>query len=125
MSRLRKVGWMSNQDVWPHRLCLMVLALATGIAIWNVVPARAQVGTPGWAPKEMPIGMWCSPPEPYITREQYRHIAAAGFSVVLPPCSGADTVERNRKILGLARETGLKVILADKRIPLAVTGVSG
>ena len=40
----------------------------------------------------------------------------------MPPCEGAATVERNRKILDTAKATGLKVILSDPRMPLAISG---
>jgi hypothetical protein len=40
----------------------------------------------------------------------------------MPPCEGAATVERNRKILDTARATGLKVLLSDARMPLAIGG---
>lgn len=73
-----------------------------------------------WPPKAFPITFWCGPPEPYITQEQYRAIADAGFNIVMPPCEGAATVERNRKILDLAGRTGLKAIISDSRMPLSL-----
>ena len=79
-------------------------------------------GQAAWPPKSFPITFWCGPPEPFITVEQYRRIAEAGFTVVMPPCEGAATVERNRKILDIAKATGLKAILADSRMPLALKG---
>jgi len=77
---------------------------------------------PNWPPKTFPITFWCGPPEPFITTEQYRQISAAGFTVVMPPCEGEATTARNRKILDTARATGLKAIISDPRMPLAVTG---
>jgi hypothetical protein len=68
--------------------------------------------------KSFPVAFWCGPPEPYITVEQYRLIKEAGFTMVAPPCEGANTVERNRKILDTAKAVGLKVLLADSRMPL-------
>jgi len=85
--------------------------------------ARAAAPTePNWPPKVFPISFWCGPPEPYINTDQYRQIAAAGFTVVMPPCEGEATVARNRKILDTARSTGLKAIIGDPRMPLSVTG---
>lgn len=73
-------------------------------------------------PKEFPIGFWCGPPEKFMTEEQFRLIKGAGFSVVLPPCEGAVTLETNRKLLSLCRRLGLQAIISDSRIPLALTG---
>jgi len=70
----------------------------------------------------MPISFWCGPPEPFITLDQYRQIAAAGFTVVMPPCDGEMTVARNHKILDTARAAGLKAIIQDARMPLSISG---
>jgi hypothetical protein len=80
---------------------------------------------PPWPPSEYPIGMWCSPPEPFITFDQYRRIADCGINMVLPPCEGEATVARNKKILDLAHRTGLYVIVQDSRMPLSITGTPG
>lgn len=73
-----------------------------------------------WPPKAFPITFWCGPPDPYITQEQYRAIAAAGFNVVMPPCEGAATSARNRKILELSAKNGLQAIISDGRMPLSL-----
>jgi hypothetical protein len=86
--------------------------------------AQAQL-QPAWSPKAFPIGFWCGPPEAYTTKEQYRRIAEAGFTVVLPPCEGKVTPALNRRILDLARAAGLKAIVSDSRMPLAMTGKPG
>ena len=77
---------------------------------------------PVWPPKTFPISFWCGPPEPFITTEQYRQIAAAGFTVVMPPCEGDASVARNHKILETARMTGLKAVIQDSRMPLSIAG---
>jgi hypothetical protein len=66
--------------------------------------------------------MWCSPPDAFITPEQYARIAQAGFTVVSPPCGGTGSVARNKKILDLAAGAGLSAIIADDRMPLKITG---
>ena len=99
----------------------MLLLFVLWALIGTVVQGRAQ-SLPAWAPKTFPIGGWCSPPEPYITTEQYKRLADAGFTVVMPPCEGEATVERNLKILAAAKSTGLKAILSDARMPLALSG---
>jgi hypothetical protein len=73
-----------------------------------------------WPPKAFPITFWCGPPDPYITLEQYRAIADAGFNLVMPPCEGEASVVRNRRILEIAAKTGLKAIISDARIPLTL-----
>lgn len=73
--------------------------------------------------KTFPITFWCGPPDPFITTEQFRLIKNAGFTIVSPPCEGANTAERNKKILDTAKAVGLKVLLADTRMPLAVEKV--
>ena len=83
--------------------------------------ATEQVPVVNWPSKVFPITFWCGPPEPYITLSQYRAIADAGFNVVMPPCEGAATVARNRKILETAAKTGLNAIISDDRMPLTLT----
>ncbi len=94
-------------------------AILFGAAVAAIGAAPPE---PNWPPKTMPISFWCGPPEPYITLEQYRQIAAAGFNIVMPPCDGDITVARNRKILETARAAGLKAVIQDKRIPLSLRG---
>lgn len=95
---------------------LIVAALAASLL-------GAGFATPEeWSPKSFPVSFWCGPPEPYITAERYREVAAAGFNLLMPPCEGASTPERNRKILDTAKATGLKAFLQDQRMPLAITG---
>src|SRR5436305_1171567 len=84
-----------------------VLCSLLGTLLMGIANSQAQNA---WPPKVFPISFWCGPPEPFITVEQYRRIADAGFTVVMPPCEGAATVERNRKILDTAKAVGLKVI---------------
>lgn len=99
-------------------LCVAGAVLLAGLA-GRALAAGAE---PVWPPAMIPISFWCGPPEPFITTEQYRHIAAAGFTVVMPPCDGEATVARNHKILDTARATGLKAIIQDTRMPVAITG---
>jgi len=84
--------------------------------------ASEETGPTTWPPAQFPIGAWCSPPDPYITKEAYRRYAAAGFNVILPPCDGEATRLRNIKILETARAVGLKAIISDSRMPMAMTG---
>lgn len=106
--------------------------MKSGALVWSLVllamlaGGRANAASEAaWPPKTFPIGFWCGPPEPYITVEQYKRIAQAGFTMVLPPCGGTATVALNRKILDTARATGLKAIIADSRMPQSITGNAG
>jgi hypothetical protein len=100
-------------------VALLMLAVA---AACNLSGARAeQKAVAAWPPRQFPLTFWCSPPDKFITTEQYRRIADAGFSIVMPPCEGAASVERNRTILDTARATGLKAIVADSRMPLSLS----
>ncbi len=49
-------------------------------------------------------------------------MADAGLNVVMPPCEGAASVERNLKILDTAKAAGLKAMIADARMPLSLSG---
>ncbi|HZT43508.1 MAG TPA: hypothetical protein VFA07_15190 [Chthonomonadaceae bacterium] len=117
---------MRRQDTCWMRLKAQTRILAqTLFVICAVMGTSAQAigqGLPAWAPKTFPIGGWCSPPEPYITTEQYKRLADAGFTIVMPPCDGEATVARNRKILDTAKAAGLRAIISDARMPLAITG---
>jgi hypothetical protein len=98
------------------------VALGAALALVMVCGgvSKAQNRSTGWPPAAFPIGMWCSPPEPYVTLDQYKRIAAAGFTVVSPPCEGSVTPALNRKILDTARSAGLKAIISDPRLPLSM-----
>ena len=105
------------------KLCMNVCA-AIIVLLMNRIMATAGAAPPQavWPPTVFPISFWCGPPEPFITTEQYRQIAAAGFTVVMPPCEGEATVARNLKILDTSRATGLKAVIQDSRMPLSITG---
>ena len=98
--------------------CFWLLAL---VGLSSLVFAAEQGKSAVWPPKHFPITFWCGPPDPYITLEQYRAIADAGFTVVMPPCEGEVTVARNRKILEMAAKTGLKAVISDARMPMGLT----
>jgi hypothetical protein len=101
-------------------------ALCGWIGLWLLLEIMGQQASIAaettWPPKSFPITFWCGPPEPYITIEQYRRIVDAGFTVVMPPCEGASSVELNRKILDTAKRVGLQAIISDTRMPLSITG---
>ena len=91
------------------------------LAILAITSARADTEI-NWPPPTFQIAAWCTPPEPFITREKNRKYATAGFTLLMPPCEGKGTRAQNNKILDTARQTGLKVIIADERMPLTIGG---
>lgn len=99
-----------------------IYMLIVGVFLMSIGIQTAARADRAWMPANFPITFWCGPPEPYITVEQYRFIAAAGFNIVMPPCEGESTMARNHKILDTAKATGLKAIIADPRMPLSITG---
>ena len=99
-------------------LLFSMVAIAAG----SLSGGSAEQKINAWPPKTFPVTAWCSPPDAFITTEQYRRMSDAGFTVVMPPCEGTASPERNHKILATALATGLKAIIADPRMPLALTG---
>ena len=100
--------------------CTEKSALTLGFTLLLVCCIFACSNAQTAALKTFPISFWCGPPDSFITTEQFRLIKNAGFTIVAPPCEGANTVERNKKILDTAKAVGLKVLLADARMPLSV-----
>jgi hypothetical protein len=95
--------------------------------LWSVLPTIAHAADdqpPPLALDGFPISYWCGPPADFTTIERYREIKDAGFSFVMPPCSGASR-ELNRKILDLCDEVGLKAFIADGRMPMVISGIEG
>jgi hypothetical protein len=113
---------MRNRVAGVPTIWTMILCAAAALCAARMPCDAAGATEPNWPPKAFPISFWCGPPEPFITTDQYRQIAAAGFTVVMPPCEGASSVARNRKILDTARSTGLKAVIQDSRMPMSVTG---
>lgn len=91
---------------------------ATGVLL-----ATGSARDTDWYLKEFPISFWCAPPANQTTVERYKEIAGAGFNIAGPPCEGGGSVERNLRILNASRAAGIKAIIADDRMPLAITGV--
>lgn len=79
-----------------------------------------------WAPETFPISFWCGPPEAFLKLERFREIKEAGFTHVMPSCDATAAVplERNRKILNLCHQVGLKAFIAESRMPAAVSTVA-
>jgi hypothetical protein len=78
-----------------------------------VAPAADATG-------EFTLSFWCGPPDQFVTVARYQQIKDAGFTHVFPPCSGSNSVEVNHKRLEVAAKVGLKVFVADARIPVSL-----
>lgn len=68
------------------------------------------------ASKPFLITFWCGPPLERFDDGRAAEIAAAGFTVVGPPCEGEFSPELNRRALDLAQKHGLEVWVMDRRI---------
>lgn len=71
-------------------------------------------GGPEWQP--FIVTFWCGPPTPQFTDQRAAEIAAAGFTVVGPPCEGAMDTALNLKALAIAERHGLQMWIFEPRI---------
>jgi hypothetical protein len=108
-------------------LALAILPLLAASAR-AAAPSVAEVNRRAWQPAEYPISFWCGPPEGFLTPKRFAEIREAGFTFVTPPCTAggphgeAATIARNRSMLDLAQKAGLKVFIADNRMPHRMEG---
>lgn len=90
------------------------LMLVAG-AIFFVAPADSQATPP--AANRVETSFWCAPPPPSSGLNMiYKGMAAAGFTVAMPPCFPRNRAT-NFNILNAASAAGLKVYVSDSRIP--------
>jgi hypothetical protein len=73
-----------------------------------------------WKTDLFPISFWCGPPPEFVNEEQYQRIKDAGFTHIMPSCSGGGRPEQNQKVLDMAAKVGLKAFIHDSRIPIGV-----
>src|SRR5204862_7662625 len=72
-------------------------------------------------PDEFTISYWAGPPPQFSTSDRYSEIKEAHFTLAFPPSWGV-TVADNRKMLDFCQHAGLKSVIHDSRIPLAING---
>lgn len=96
---------------------LPLIVLISGCAsVPRVDPAeRPLVDTHPVARSPFITTFWCGPPLAEFDAARAAEIAAAGFTVVGPPCEGDITLEANRRALDVAARHGLKMWIADAR----------
>jgi hypothetical protein len=102
-----------------QRISVAVVFLLSAVA--SAQPSTSAPTTSAWNPKDFPISFWCAPDGENTNLERYQQVKDAGFTFVMPPCSGA-TVENNHKILDLCKQVGLKAFIQDSRVVLAGKG---
>jgi len=75
-----------------------------------------------------PITFWGAPPIRHTNEQRYKEIAEAGFTLVTPPLReperqlNAGSYEANIRILDLCEQFGMKAIIEDSRMNLALEG---
>jgi len=93
-------------------LLLLLLAILSGCAAFRPLRGRAQPPDP----PPFILTFWCGPPLAEFDDARAAEIAAAGFTVVGPPCEGGTDRERNRRALDVAARHGLEMWIADPRV---------
>lgn len=96
--------------------------------MWRRLPVLALAALAACAPAQQPgasgrgdprrdllLTFWCGPPLAELDDRRAAEIAAAGFTVVAPPCSGGFDPELNRRALEVAQRHGLGVWIFDHR----------
>lgn len=76
---------------------------------------------PAPRPPGVTLGMWCGIPERALSVERVREAAEAGFTLLNFPCE-ATSPAYNARLLAMAAEVGLDVIVDDPRLRLAGAG---
>src|SRR6476646_11118420 len=64
---------------------------------------------------------WYGPPPEFTTFERYKEIKEANFNVAFPPALGNAAPEVNHRILDYCQKLGMKAVISDARIPLALS----
>jgi len=88
------------------------------LVFWLAGCALAQHGAVAdqpAAPAPPIITFWCGPPLAELDDARAAEIAAAGFTVIGPPCEGGSDQTRNSNALAVACRHGLKMWINDRR----------
>jgi hypothetical protein len=83
--------------------------------------AHAADEKSAYNPEEFTISYWAGPPPQFSTPDRYKEIKEANFSLAFFPSWGM-TVADNRNMLDFCQQVGLKAVIHDGRIPLAING---
>jgi len=98
------------RNTW--RLGALALAALAGCAT-----ASRPTRSGPWDPRQhFLVTFWCGPPLAQFDDARAAEIAAAGFTVVAPPCSGGFDVVLNQRALEVAERHRLGMWIADYRL---------
>jgi hypothetical protein len=89
-----------------HLLFLFVLILAIAVGLPSPMPLHSG---------EFLVIAYPSPPQEEANVERYREITSAGIDVIVPG-NGEFDGPGNKRVLDLAAQVGLRVVVADRRI---------
>lgn len=90
----------------------LLLFLVSGCA---TVPRAGTMVPASFAVSPFITTFWCGPPLAEFDDVRAAEIAAAGFTIVGPPCEGDVSPTANRRALDVAARHGLKLWVADSR----------
>ena len=94
----------------------MLRAILVMLVSWLLAEAGCAAEPPmAYDPSRFTISYWCGPPAEELSRDRFREIKEANFTLAFPPCTGM-TVEQNRRMLDMCREVGLQAVVSDSRI---------
>lgn len=100
-----------------RRIPLAVLAAAcAGVAAAGCAPARVGAALTRAPAAPFVLTFWCGPPLGELDDARAAEIAAAGFTTIGPPCTGAVNPALNSRALAVAERHGLRMWVRDDRI---------
>ena len=100
-----------------------LVAALTLAALAGCAAARAPAPPPDRAARRaFLLTFWCGPPLAEFDDARADEVAAAGFTVVGPPCTGGNAPDLIRRALDVAQRHGLRLTVHDHRLaPAAIT----
>jgi hypothetical protein len=124
LKEYRRIVLVPSARRWGNIRAMRMILISLVACLCTMASAAPKIADlPASFGDQFPISFWCSPPEKFITVEECRKIAEAGFTLVMPPCSSVDS-RINHKILDTSQAVGLRAIIMDTRMPMSVTGVA-
>jgi hypothetical protein len=103
----------------------VVAALALATLVGCTTTRSATPARGGSANAPFLVTFWCGPPLDEFDDARAAEVAAAGFTIMGPPCTGGFDRPRNLRMLDVAQRHGLLAIVADHRFNRAGVGSPG
>ncbi|MBC7328746.1 hypothetical protein H5T88_00130 [bacterium] len=94
----------------------MSSSLPSGLMVFLLILLLASLMGNAGVVDEFIITYWCGPPLKETTLERYKEIKDAGFNIAAVSIDGAFKKEDNLRLLDIAKEVGLKCVIADQRL---------